>query len=186
MSEHFEAPEGGNKKVALLIAVLALLLALAEIGGKQAENEAVAKNIESSNLWSFFQAKTIRSTTLSTAADAMEIDLTAATDPAMRERMQKRIDDWRKTVARYDSEPSTNEGRKELTARAKEAEHERDNLKARNENFEIASGLLQIGIVVASASIITGVVILAFVGGGLGALALGFMGLAMFAPHLLF
>jgi predicted phage tail protein len=116
----------------------------------------------------------------------MEIDLTAATDPAMRERMQKRIDDWKKTVARYDSEPSTNEGRKELMARAKAAEHERDNLKARNENFEIASGLLQIGIVVASASIITGVVMLAFVGGGLGALALGFMGLAMFAPHLLF
>ncbi|POR50045.1 DUF4337 domain-containing protein [Bosea psychrotolerans] len=186
MSEHFEPPEGGNKKVALLIAVLALMLALAEIGGKQAENEAVAKNIEASNLWSFFQAKTIRSTTLSTAADAMEIDLAAATDAAMRERMQKRIDDWKKTVARYDSEPSTNEGRKELTVRAKAAEHERDNLKARNENFEIASGLLQIGIVVASASIITGVVILAFVGGGLGALALGFMGLAMFAPHLLF
>ncbi|MDR6869525.1 hypothetical protein J2Y55_000518 [Bosea sp. BE125] len=186
MSEHFEAPEGGNKKIALLIAILALMLALAEIGGKQAENEAVAKNIEASNLWAFFQAKTIRGTTVRTASEAMEIDLAATIDPAARERMQKRIDGWKATAARYDSEPETNEGRKELMARAKAAEHERDDYKAKNENFEIASGLLQIGIVVASASIITGVVMLAFVGGGLGALALGFMSLAMFAPHLLF
>ena len=186
MSGHIEAPEGGNKKIALLIAILALMLALAEIGGKQAENEAVAKNIESSNLWAFFQAKTIRGTTLRTAADAMEVDVASATDPAAKERMTKRIDDWKRTIARYDSEPETNEGRKELMVRAKAAETARDDYKAKNENFEIASGLLQIGIVVASASIITGVTLLALVGGGLGGLALGFMGLAMFAPHLLF
>jgi hypothetical protein len=186
MSGHIEAPEGGNKKIALLIAVLALLLALSEIGGKQAQNESIANNIDASNLWAFFQAKTIRGTTLRTAADAMEVDLAAATDPATKERMAKRIDDWKKTIARYDSEPETNEGRKELMARAKAKEKSRDDYKARDENFEIASGLLQIGIVVASASIITGVGMLALVGGGLGALALGFMGLAMFAPHLLF
>ena len=186
MSGHVEAPEGGNKKVALLIAVLALMLALAEIGGKQAENEAVAKNIEASNLWAFFQAKTIRGTVVRTATEAMELDLADTTDTAARERMQKRIEGWKATAARYDSEPETNEGRKELAGRAKAAEHERDNYKAKNENFEIASGLLQIGIVVASASIITGVALLALVGGGLGAVALGFMGLALFAPHLLF
>lgn len=186
MSGHIEAPEGGNKKIALLIAILALMLALAEIGGKQAENEAVAKNIDASNLWSFFQAKTIRGTNLRTASEALEIELADVTDAAKRERIQKRLDGWKATIARYDSEPETNEGRKELVARAKKAEADRDDYKARNENFEIASGLLQIGIVIASASIITGVGALAFVGGGLGGLALVFMGLAVFAPHLLF
>ncbi len=186
MSGHHDAPEGGNKRIALLIAILALMLSLAEIGGKQAENEAVAKNIEASNLWSFFQAKTIRSTTLRTAADAMEVDLAAATEAGSKDRMQKRIDGWKGTIARYDSEPETNEGRKELMVRAKAAEQKRDDYKARNENFEIASGLLQIGIVVASASIITAVSALGFVGGGLGGIALVFMGLALFAPHLLF
>ncbi|WP_156395761.1 DUF4337 family protein, partial [Bosea sp. Leaf344] len=63
MSAHIDPPEGGNKKIALLIAVLALMLSLSEIGGKQAENEAIARNIDASNLWSFFQAKTIRGTT---------------------------------------------------------------------------------------------------------------------------
>jgi hypothetical protein len=186
MSGHVEAPEGGNKKVALLIAVLALMLALAEIGGKQAENEAVAKNIEASNLWAFFQAKTIRGTVVRTATEAMELDLAETTDAPARDRLQKRIEAWKATAARYDSEPETNEGRKELATRAKEAEHKRDDYKARNENFEIASGLLQIGIVVVSASIITGVALLAFVGGGLGAAAIAFMSLALFAPHLLF
>ena len=100
--------------------------------------------------------------------------------------MQKRIDAWKATATRYDTEPETYEGRKELAARAKAAEQKRDDYKARNENFEIASGLLQIGIVVVSASIITGVALLAFVGGGLGAAAVSFMGLALFAPHLLF
>lgn len=186
MSGHIEPPEGGNKRVALLIAVLALLLALSEIGGKQAQNEAIAKNIDASNLWAFFQAKTIRGTTLRTAAEAMEIDLAGATDPAVRERLQKRIDGWKATIARYESEPETNEGRKELMARAKKTEAERDDHKARDENFEIASGLLQIGIVVASASIITGVGALAVVGGAMGVAALGMMALAVLAPHFLF
>lgn len=186
MSAHIEPPEGGNKKIALLIAILALLLALSEIGGKQAENEAIAKNIDASNLWSFFQAKTVRSTTLRTAVETMEIDLAAATDPAARTRMQARIDGWKATIARYESEPETSEGRKELMARAKATEAQRDDLKARNENFEIASGLLQIGIVIASASIITSVASLALVGGGMGLAALGMMALALVAPHLLF
>ncbi len=186
MSGHIEPPEGGNKKIALLIAVLALLLALSEIGGKQAQNESIANNIDASNLWAFFQAKTIRGTTLRTAVEAMEIDLAAAADPAAKERMAKRIEGWKATIVRYDSEPETNEGRKELMVRAKAKEKSRDDYKAKDENFEIASGLLQIGIVVASASIITGVTALALVGGGLGVGAVVMMGLALFAPHFLF
>lgn len=186
MSGHVEAPQGENKKVALLIAILALMLALSEIGGKQAENEAVASNIEASNLWAFFQAKTIRGTVVRTASESLELELAGIADPQARERVQKRIEGWKATIARYESEPETNEGRKELMARAKASEQKRDDFKAKNENFEIASGLLQIGIVVASASIITGVAALALVGGGLGVLALGCMGLALFAPHLLF
>jgi hypothetical protein len=186
MSGHIEPPEGGNKKIALLIALLALMLALSEIGGKQAQNESIASNIDASNLWAFFQAKTIRGTTLRTAVEAMEVDLAAATDPAAKERMGKRIESWKATIARYESEPETNEGRKELIVRAKAKEKARDDYKAKDENFEIASGLLQIGIVVASASIITGVTALALVGGGMGAAALAMMGLALFAPHFLF
>lgn len=175
-----------NKRIALLIGVLALLLAFSEIGGKNAEQDALAKNIEASNLWAFFQAKTIRGTTLRTAAEAMEIELANATEPAARERLQKRIDGWKATIARYESEPETNEGRKELIVRAKAAEAKRDISSARDDKYDIVSGLLQIAIVVASAAIITGVTLLAWTGVGLGALGLALMVIAEVAPTALF
>ncbi|MGW9330074.1 DUF4337 domain-containing protein [Bosea sp. NPDC055594] len=175
-----------NKHIALLIAILALMLAFAEIGGKNAEQDALARNIEASNLWSFFQAKTIRGTTLRTAAEAMEVELAGTTEPATRERLQKRIDGWKATIARYDTEPETQEGRKELIARAKAAEARRDISSARDDKYDIVSGLLQIAIVISSAAIITGVAMLAWTGGALGLLGLGLMVLAELAPTALF
>lgn len=184
--EGTESISSGNKRIALLIAVLALMLAFSEIGGKNAEQESIAKNIEASNLWSFFQAKTIRGTTLRTAAEAMETDLAGVAEPAARERMQKRIDGWRQVIARYESEPETGEGRKELLARAKAAEAQRDIAAARDDKYDIVSGLLQIAIVISSAAIITGVTLLAFTGAGLGILGFGLMLVAQFAPTALF
>lgn len=175
-----------NKRIALLIGVLALLLAFSEILGKNAEQDALSRNIEASNLWAFFQAKTIRGTTLRTAAEAMEIELANATEPVARERLQKRIDGWKTTIARYESEPETNEGRKELIARAKAAEARRDISSARDDKYDIVSGLLQIAIVVASAAIITGVAMLAWTGVGLGVLGLALMVIAEVAPTALF
>ena len=180
------ATSSSNKRIALLIAMLALMLAFSEIGGKNAEQESIAKNIEASNLWSFFQAKTIRGTALRTAAEAMEVDLAVATEPATRERMQKRIDGWKQTIARYDSEPETNEGRKELVVRAKTAEAVRDIASARDDKYDIVSGLLQIAIVISSAAIITGVTLLAVTGAGLGLLSFALMLVAQFAPTALF
>lgn len=52
-----EAAHGhGNKRVALLIAILAALLALTEMRGKGTQLESLAANIEAANLWSFFQS----------------------------------------------------------------------------------------------------------------------------------
>ena len=47
----------------------------------------------------------------------------------------------------------------------------------------MASAAFQIGIVLASATIITGMIALAWIAGGLGVLGLGFMALGLFAPH---
>src|SRR2546430_5306442 len=114
-----------NKKVALLIAVLAAFLAFSETLGKSAQTEALSRNIEASNLWSFFQAKTIRMTTVRTAAEEAELQLPSASGEG-KQVISKRVDDWKKTAARYESEPETGEGRKELAQRAKAAEAKRD------------------------------------------------------------
>ncbi|NDA67573.1 MAG: DUF4337 family protein, partial [Verrucomicrobia bacterium] len=106
-----------NKRVAILIAILAAMLALAETGGGQSKQDALNANIEASNLWAFFQAKTIRQTVLRTAAEALEIE--APTLGAQGEAAAKRMDAWKATIQRYESEPETGEGRRELMSRAK-------------------------------------------------------------------
>jgi hypothetical protein len=174
-----------NRRIALLIAVLALFLSFSETFGKSAQTEALSANVESSDLWAFFQAKSIRLTQVNTAAEEMLVASEAAPDPAVKTSMQKQIDAWKKTAARYDSEPSTGEGRKELAGRAKEAEEKRDLALAKYHHYELSSAAFQVGIVLASAAVITGMVALAWFGGALGIVGLVLMLFGFFAPHAL-
>jgi hypothetical protein len=171
-----------SQRIALLISVLALVLAFAETLGKSAQTTAIDKNIEASNMWSFFQAKTIRMTVLRTAAEAAEVDLNQISLPKTKDAIAQRIAAWRKTAERYDTEPETQEGRKELAARAKEAEKVRDRSLAAYHHYETASGALQIAIVLASAAIVTNMMVLVWIAGGLGVVGMIFCGIAFFAP----
>jgi hypothetical protein len=183
-AEHAEqAVHGGNKKIALMIAVLALFLAFSETLGKSAQTTAISENVASSNLWAFFQAKTIRMTVLRASAERLELDSSAIGDEAVKTRMLKIADDWKKTAARYDDEPSTGEGRKQLSARAQESEHLRDLAMARYHHYEIASAAYQIGIVLASAEVITAIVALGWLAGLLGVAGLAFTAIGLWAPH---
>ena len=101
-----------HRKVALLIAVLALILSFAETLAKGTQTTALSANVEAANLWAFFQAKTIRMTVVRTAAEAAAIDLLLGAPDPVREVLQQRIADWEQTATRYDSEPETQEGRK--------------------------------------------------------------------------
>ncbi|MGY0570776.1 DUF4337 domain-containing protein [Bradyrhizobium sp. RDM12] len=184
-AEHAEHASGENKKIALLIAVLALFLAISETLGKGAQTESISKNVEASNLWAFFQAKSIRRTVVQTAADQGKLTLGTATDDAMKAAVQKQIDDWQKTAARYRSEPETGEGTEQLAEKAKEAEHVRDEATAKYHHFELASAAFQIGIVLASATIITGMLPLAWIAGLLTLTGLGMTVLGAWWPHLL-
>jgi len=73
-----EHAEGFNKRVALVIAILALFLSFSETAGKGAQTEAISKNVESSDLWAFFQAKNIRITQVTTAAEEMAVTAAGA------------------------------------------------------------------------------------------------------------
>ena len=68
-AEHAEHAAHSNKKIALLISVLALFLSFSELLGKSAQTMGIELNIKASDTWNFFQAKTIRQTTLRTADD---------------------------------------------------------------------------------------------------------------------
>jgi hypothetical protein len=189
-----------NKKIALVISVLALFLAFAETLGKSAQTAALSYNVEASNLWAFYQAKTIRQTTLQAATELLKFDRMKlsgeASNDIVAKSMAERIDNWSKAAARYESEPREREhrkevnlnppygeGRRELMALAIAAEAKRDTSMERYHHFEVASAALQIGIVLASAAVITGMMVLTWIACGLGVVGLGFMAVALVAPH---
>lgn len=175
---HAAHVDPANRTVALTIAVLALVLAFAETLGKAAQTSALTHHIEASNLWSFFQAKSIRQTTIRTAAEEME----AGYGQKAPEAVKRQIESWKKTAERYQSEPDTNEGRKELMARAKQSEAKRDRAMSAYHQYEIASAAVQIAIVLASAEIITGVAALLWLAYGLGAVGIVFSLIGFFWP----
>lgn len=183
--EHAREAAESNRNIALLIAVLALFLSFSETLGKSAQTEAIAANVKTSDTWAFFQAKDIRRTLLNVAADQTALLTATVTDAAAKVAIDKQIATWRQTAARYDSDPKTGEGRKELAERAREEERSRDLAMARYHHYELASAAFQIGIVLASATVITGIVALAWFAGGLGALGVALTFLGLYAPQAL-
>jgi hypothetical protein len=159
-----------KQRAAVAIAVFAMVLAICGLGGSNAGKEAVNNNVLASNYYGFFQAKNMRQTATELAADAIEhgwLNEPAVPDAA-KAGLRKKLDDYRATVTRYESEPSTNEGKKELLARAKEHEKLRDHALKQDPYFDYAEALLQIAIVLISVSIIASLPWLAMFGGAIG------------------
>lgn len=159
-----------KQRAAVAIAFFAMMLAITGLGGANAGKEMLNNNILASNYWNFFQAKNVRQTVYMLAADEFELAFLNDTGltPEARAALKAKAEAYRKTVARYDSEPETNEGKKELVARAKEFEAKRDHAQKQDPYFDYAEALLQIAIVLISVAIIADLVWLSFFGGALG------------------
>jgi hypothetical protein len=159
-----------KQRAAVAIAFFAMLLAITGLGGNNATKDALNSNIQASNLYNFYQAKNQRQTTYELMADQVEFAtlVDPALSPDVKDGWRKKLDSYRKTVARYESEPETKEGKKELLARAKEETTKRDIALRKDPYFDYAEALLQIAIVLISVSIIAGIAWLAFFGGAIG------------------
>jgi uncharacterized protein DUF4337 len=184
-AEHAEHASHSNRKIALVIAILALFLSFSETLGKSSQTEAVDANVKASDAWAFFQAKDVRKTVVLTAADQTALLAAGLSDPAAKTAVEKQIETWRKAAEHYESDPKNGSGRKELQERAKEEEEKRDLSLARYHHYELASAAFQIGIVLASAAVITQMMILAWLAGLLGAGGVCITALGMLAPHTL-
>jgi hypothetical protein len=159
-----------RQRAAVAIAFFAMVLSITGLGGSNAGKEALNNNVLASNYFNFYQAKNMRQTSLALAAD--EVELAWLTEPALpdsaKEALRAKLADYKKTIARYESEPETNEGKKELLVRAREHEAKRDHALKQDPYFDYAEALLQIAIVLISVAIIADVVWLSFLGGALG------------------
>jgi hypothetical protein len=159
-----------GRLVAVYISLLAVVLAVGALGGSNATKDVINNNIAASNLFAFFQAKNIRQNAHKLALDHLAAVI--ATDKGLAEDARRRVEAliarYRATVARLESEPATREGKRELLARARAYERARDRAQAKDPYFDYSQALLQIAIVVASASLVIGSAYLLWVSMGLG------------------
>jgi hypothetical protein len=169
-NEHAHGGVPFGRKAAMLIAVMAAMLAGMEFGAKDAQTAYLAQHVSASDTWSQYQGKAVRGTVLAEAADVMA-SLPNASDPAVA----KRIEEARRNMDRMRSEPGA-DGMEQLAERARELEHARDHDMHRYHGFEFASSGLQLAIVLASVSVVTGIPAL-LAGAGLLAAAAAIYGL---------
>jgi hypothetical protein len=174
-AELIEQSGHGDKqqnRSALTISILAMVLAIASLGGSNAMKEATQENISAANVYAFYQAKNIRQTNFKLAATDLELQL--AREPNMNAQakamFEKKIEEYKKTAERYESEPESKEGKKELMVRAKAHEATRDHAMQQDPWFDYAEGMLQIAIVLLSVSIVASMPALYWAGSILGAL----------------
>ncbi len=156
--------------ISICIGLLAVALAVCAMGGDNASKNAARANLDAVNTWAFFQAKNVRRNDISLAADQLELRL--ATEPALsveaRKMIAAKVAEYRATTAKLTSDPDRKEGLDELFVKGKALEEQRDWALRQDPYFDWAQALLQIAIVLASVSIVSGSRPLVWMSGILG------------------
>ena len=184
-AHHAKGHSLSGKSVALIIAILAALMAFTELGEHNASSQSSELSVEAADSWAFYQAKTVRGNLTSTT---MEL-LSDLADPGMSAERKAALDAHIASLEalnkRLDSDPQSGEGRKELAEKARQMEENRDRYDNSANAFGYATAALQLAVVLASASLLTGTTFLALIAIGLGGLA-GVLDLVgWFAPQLM-
>jgi Domain of unknown function (DUF4337) len=130
-------------KAGMVINIFALLLAVNTWYGGKLSSTVMNNTIKASDTYAFYQAKSIKQS----LAEQSLYEAEKANDKARAAEMKAKID-------KYESDPKTGEGKKELLAKANALEVERNDAKQRSPWIGYASTAYQLSIVLLSASIL--------------------------------
>lgn len=141
-----------GRRVALVTAVYAVVLALASVGGNNAMEDVLLNQQQASDQWAFYQAKVIREHLYRSQRMVVEAELAAAgrRPEAARERLAALARAFGEEERRYATE------KKDIEKDARAHERARDVAKRRDVYFDAAEVFLQIAIVASSVSILAG------------------------------
>lgn len=127
-------------KAGWTITVIAALLAVNTYIANGFSSSVLTNTIKANDTWNFYQAKSIKQS-------IAEGQLEDTKDPKRRKQLQAKIE-------RYESDPKTGEGKKELMVKARALEADRDNAKKHGPWLTFAGSSLQLSIVLLSAAIL--------------------------------
>ena len=150
MPEGIELPEaehGDNPfviPVSVTISILAVLVAAVTLLGHRAHTEELLLQAKASDQWSYFQAKNIRLHEMQVVVDQFAV-LTNQ-DKEKTEELQEK---YQKEVERYEKDKDS------INEKAKELENERDLVSKRADRFDGGEGLIEVGLVICSMTLLT-------------------------------
>jgi hypothetical protein len=140
-----------SRRVALVTAIYAVVLAIASLGGNNAMKEMLLAQQEASNQWAYYQSKVVREHL--NRGNKLVLEMQLAEPSALKGAERDKLAALASKFA--DEEKRMNADKKEIEPKAKAAEAERDRNQAKDPYFDYAEVLLQIAIVCASVSILS-------------------------------
>jgi hypothetical protein len=154
---HEKAENPFSKKVALAVAVYAVVLAIASAGGHNCSKDMMMAKQEEANAWNRYQSKSTREALYRNEIVKLESDKEAAggTLPPAR---QKLLDWYTKEAKRMeDDKKEIEEGNKEKHEKgAREHQAEVKLMQQKDPYFDFAEVAMQLGIVLASVAMLSG------------------------------
>jgi hypothetical protein len=130
-------------KAGWVITVVAALLAINTYIGSGFSSKVLNNTIAANNMYSFYQAKSIKQTLAEQSYD-----------DAVERKQTEKAAKLKAKIEKYDSDPDTGEGKKELLAKARSLEAERDDVRKHTPWLTFAGSAFQLSIVLLSASIL--------------------------------
>ena len=140
-----------SRRVALVTAVYAVVLAIASLGGNNAMKEMLIAQQEASNQWAYYQSKVIREHL--NRGNKVMLETQLAEPSTLKGAEREKFDALAKKFG--DEEKRMNVDKKEIEPKARAFEAERDRNQTKDPYFDYAEVLLQISIVCASVSILS-------------------------------
>jgi hypothetical protein len=128
-------------KAGMVISIFALILAVNSWYGGKLSSLTLNNTIAANDVWSFYEAKSIK-----------QILAQQSLDDAIERHQTEKAEKLQAKIDRYENEPG--DGKKDLMAKARKLETERDEAKKKSPWIGYASTLYQLSIVVLSASIL--------------------------------
>jgi uncharacterized protein DUF4337 len=152
MPEGIELPEAHHEHgdnplvipVSVTISILAVLVAAVTLLGHRSHTEEILLQTQATDQWAYYQAKNIRRSNVQTTADML-----AALAPLGKEKAAPLREKYLKEVERYEAD------KEDISEKAKELETERDLVSRCADRFDGGEGLLEVGLVICSITLLT-------------------------------
>jgi hypothetical protein len=152
--------------LALTTVIFAVCATLSTLKGGGFSTRAVMSQSQSSDQWSYFQAKSIKGYLYELQKEKLELDSKTLKGGALRSDYEKRIAAYGEKIKRYDEE------KMEIKKKAEDLEKRRDESQQHSGAFGLAAMFLQIAILLSSIAALMKKKLFWFIGMGAGCFGL--------------